>query len=108
ALPGRGAGGSRPGGAGGGGNRSMSLLQLLAVGRSLETIKDEPSRYRMTQHLLPKFGPPARAETKMPDAVQAQSRPVVEEQHAPVSQPEPQAKKNEMNALHTKPPAPSR
>ena len=86
----------------------MSLVQLLAVGRSLETIKDEPSRYRMTQHLLPKFGPPARAETKMPDAVQAQSRPVVEEQHAPVSQPEPQAKKNEMNALHTKPPAPSR
>jgi len=87
----------------------MSLMQLLAVGSSIRTIKDEPSRYKMRQqHPLPKFGRAARSETKMPDAVEAQSRPVVEEQRAPVSQPEPQVKKNEMNALHTPPPAPSR
>jgi hypothetical protein len=87
----------------------MSLMQLLAVGSSIRTIKDEPSRYKMTQqHLLPKFGRAARPEKKMPDAVQAQSRPVVEEQRAPASQPEPQGKKNEMNALLTKPHAQSR
>ena len=87
----------------------MSLMQLLAVGRSIRTISDEPSRYKMMpQHPLPKFGRAARSETKMPDAVEAQSRPGVEEQRAPVSQPEPQVKKNEMNALHTNPPAPSR
>jgi len=84
----------------------MSLMQLLAVGRSIRTISDEPSRYKMRQpHPLPKFGRAARSETKMPDAVEAQSRPAVEEQRAPVSQPEPQGKKNEMNALHTEPPA---
>ena len=86
----------------------MSLMQLLAAGRSIQTIKDEPSRYKMTQHLLPKFGPAVRAETKMPDAIEAQSHPVVAEPRAPVTQPEPQAKKKNMNALHTLPPAPSR
>lgn len=36
----------------------MSLMQLLAVGRSIGAIKDEPSRYKMTQQkLLPRFGP---------------------------------------------------
>ncbi len=33
-------------------------MQLLAVGRSIGTITDEPSRYKMTQQrLLPRFGP---------------------------------------------------
>jgi len=59
------------------------------------------------QHPLPKFGPPARPETKTPDAVATHSRPVVEEQRAPFSQPEPQAIKKNMNPLHTRPPAPS-
>ena len=87
----------------------MSLMQLLAVGRSIRTISDEPSRYKMRQqHPLPRFGRAARSETKMPDAVEAQSRPVVEEQRAPAGQPEPQVKKNEMKALHTEPPAQSR
>src|SRR6185295_12940430 len=37
----------------------MSLMQLLSVGRSLCGIRDEPSRYKMTQdNLLPKFGSP--------------------------------------------------
>jgi hypothetical protein len=41
----------------------MSLMQLLAVGRSIGTIKDEPSRYKVVQeNLLPRFGPVNRAE----------------------------------------------
>ena len=87
----------------------MSLVQLLAVGRSIRTISDEPSRYKMLpQHPLPKFGRAARSETKMPDAVEAQSGPVVAEQRAPASQPEPQGKKQNMNAILKEPPAPSR
>jgi len=37
----------------------MSLMQLLAVGRSLGRVNDQPSRYRLMtqQSLLPKFGP---------------------------------------------------
>jgi len=36
----------------------MSLMQLLTVTRSIKTVKDKPSPYRMKQdHLLPKFSP---------------------------------------------------
>ena len=42
----------------------MSLVQLLAVGRSLCSIRDQPSRYKMTQqNRLPKFGLPTHAES---------------------------------------------
>jgi hypothetical protein len=42
----------------------MSLIQLLAVGKSLCSINDRPSRYKMKQEsLLPKFGPGRRPET---------------------------------------------
>ena len=42
----------------------MGLSQLLAVGRSVRTIKDGPARYKMTQqHLLPKFGGAKTAES---------------------------------------------
>src|SRR5262245_35216039 len=35
----------------------MGLSQLLAVSRSVRTIKDGPARYKMTQqNLLPRFG----------------------------------------------------
>ena len=35
----------------------MSLMQLLAVGRSIGMVKDRPTPYKMTQqNLLPKFG----------------------------------------------------
>ncbi len=35
----------------------MSLMQLLAVGKSIRTIRNRPSPYRMTQqNLLPRFG----------------------------------------------------
>jgi len=46
----------------------MSLLQLLTVTRSIKTVKDQPSPYRMKQdHLLPKFSA-SRTETEVADA----------------------------------------
>src|SRR6266404_8918882 len=66
----------------------MSLLRLLAAGRSLVGMKDITARYRMrTAALLPKFGSPknpfaapAKAEPKprpgiAPAAVPAQTKP---------------------------------
>jgi hypothetical protein len=41
----------------------MSLVRLLEIGRSLNAIKDTPSRYCMQrQNLLPKFGPGSATE----------------------------------------------
>ncbi len=41
----------------------MSLMQLLTASKSVLNIKDEPSRYRMSQaKLLPKFGPVSKTE----------------------------------------------
>ena len=35
----------------------MSLMQLLAMGKSIRTIEDRPTPYKMKQqNLLPKFG----------------------------------------------------
>lgn len=52
----------------------MSLMRLLTVGRSLGTIQDRPSPYKMTQqNFLPKFGPMNRAEAKA-DAVPEETR----------------------------------
>ena len=43
----------------------MSLMQLLTASKSVLNIKDEPSRYRMSQRrLLPKFGPVQKTETE--------------------------------------------
>ena len=37
----------------------MSLMQLLTVTRSIKTVKDQPSPYKMKQdHLLPRFSTP--------------------------------------------------
>jgi hypothetical protein len=37
----------------------MSLMQLLTVTRSIKTVKDQPSPYKMKQeHLLPRFSAP--------------------------------------------------
>ena len=45
----------------------MGLMQLLAVGRSLGKIGDQPSRYKMTQQsLLPKFGSVKAPEEQAP------------------------------------------
>src|SRR6185295_10159303 len=46
----------------------MGLSQLLAVSRSVRTIKDGPARYKMTQqNLLPKFAA-ERAGPNRPEA----------------------------------------
>ena len=45
----------------------MGLMQLLAAGRSLGKIGDQPSRYKMTQQsLLPKFGSVKVLEERAP------------------------------------------
>ncbi len=51
----------------------MSLLRLLSTGKSLVTVRDTESRYRLTtQRLLPKFGP-----TKNPFAATETAGPPV-------------------------------
>jgi len=48
----------------------MGLSQLLAVGRSVRTIKDGPARYKMAQqNLLPKFGGAKAAELPVAEKV---------------------------------------
>jgi hypothetical protein len=43
----------------------MSLMQMLTASKSVLNIKDEPSRYRMSQRkLLPKFGPVPKTEAE--------------------------------------------
>lgn len=43
----------------------MSLMNLLAVGRSIWSIRDKPSPFKMSQqNLLPKFGAGKGPETK--------------------------------------------
>jgi len=71
-------------------------MQLLALGRSLGKIGDQPSRYKMTQQsLLPKFGPIKGLENV---AVTGEGRTKPAFQNAPVKPaPEPQ------NAKPTKP-----
>jgi hypothetical protein len=45
----------------------MGLMQLLAVGRSLGKVGDQPSRYKMTQQtLLPRFGSVKAPEEQVP------------------------------------------
>ena len=45
----------------------MSLMHLLAVGKSIRNIKDHPSRYRVTRDkLLPKFGSAEDHEASAP------------------------------------------
>ena len=57
----------------------MSLLRLLATGKSLEGLKDLESRYRLTtQRLLPQFGP-----TRNPFSNHGKSEPAQTEARAP-------------------------
>jgi len=47
----------------------MSLMHLLAVGRSIGTIRDQPTRYKMTQqNLLPRFGPVKEENESAPES----------------------------------------
>ncbi len=55
----------------------MGLSQLLAVGRSVRTIKDGPARYKMTQqNLLPKFGGERAAEARATEIVSPRAEAV--------------------------------
>ena len=79
----------------------MSLMQLLTVGRSLGTIKDQPSRYKMTQqNLLPKFGRPNRSEptTAPSQAIQTAAPKLERVQPLPASRKESVTTKKKMSS----------
>jgi hypothetical protein len=62
----------------------MSLMQLLTVTRSIKTVKNQPSPYRMKQeHLLPKFSPAKEGEEEA-SAGEASAAPVEGQTPAPV------------------------
>lgn len=84
----------------------MSLLRLLTVGRSLGTIRDQPSRYKMTeQALLPKFGATKQSEiVESPRAemnLKAASAPSVEEKAIQKTAVEPAAAKEKGTKIMT-------
>lgn len=66
----------------------MSLMRLLAVGRSIGTISDEPTRYRMrVEGLLPKFGtarsaPSAAVPADLATDLVSECRSTEEQSHA--------------------------
>lgn len=56
----------------------MGLMQLLAAGRSLGKIGDQPSRYKMTQQsLLPKFGSVKAPEERVPGVGEVSSNQAI-------------------------------
>ena len=62
----------------------MSLMQLLTVTRSIKTVKNQPSPYRMKQeHLLPKFSPAKEGEEEA-SAGEASTAPVEGPTAAPI------------------------
>ena len=62
----------------------MSLMQLLTVTRSIKTVKNQPSPYRMKQeHLLPKLSPAKEGEEEA-SAGEASAAPVEGQTPAPV------------------------
>lgn len=82
----------------------MGLMQLLAAGRSLGKIGDQPSRYKMVQQsLLPRFGSVKAPEERVPrvsrNQVTAQARL---EQSSPNLATATNDRKH-MNAVQTKP-----
>src|SRR2546425_1726874 len=86
----------------------MSLMRLLAAGRSIGTIENQPSRYRMTQqNLLPKFGPVRRAEALQPEPANRQEpdNDVVEKRLSP-AQPTRHCEKTRTNTEVSEPVAP--
>jgi hypothetical protein len=69
----------------------MSLVQLLAVGRSIRSIKDQPSRYRMTQeNLVPRFSS-AKESVERP-ALETPDQPVGRTGPPPIQRLMPQRK----------------
>ena len=77
----------------------MSLMQLLTASRSLGTIKDQPSRYKMTeQNLLPKFGQSNRSEGTAAQMTQTAMPKVAEVAPAPPSREQMSRTKKEMSS----------
>lgn len=85
----------------------MGLMQLLAVGRSLGKIGDQPSRYKMTQQsLLPKFGSVKAPEERVPGVGGTGSNQVIAKTELKQSSLEFAATANDrknMNAVQPKP-----
>src|SRR5687767_13062114 len=62
----------------------MSLMRWLAVGKSLESIEDRPSPYKMTQqNLVPRFVPKAGAERSLSVRLFRPLRGLSVRQHGP-------------------------
>ena len=85
----------------------MGLMQLLAAGRSLGKIGDQPSRYKMTQQsLLPKFGSVKASEERVPNVGATGSNQVIAKMELKQSSPGFAATVNDrknMNAVQPKP-----
>ena len=85
----------------------MGLMQLLAAGRSLGKIGDQPSRYKMTQQsLLPKFGSVKAPEERAPGVGATGSNQVTWKMELKQSSPGFVATANDrknMNAVQPKP-----
>ena len=85
----------------------MGLMQLLAAGRSLGKIGDQPSRYKMTQQsLLPKFGSVKAPEERVPSVGATGSNQVIAKTELKQSSPGFAATVNDrknMNAVQPKP-----
>jgi len=85
----------------------MGLMQLLAAGRSLGKIGDQPSRYKMTQQsLLPRFGSVKAPEERVPGVGATGSNQVIAQTELKQSSPGFAATVNDrknMNAVQPKP-----
>ncbi len=63
----------------------MSLLRLLTAGRSLESVRDAETRYRLTtQRLLPQFGPAKNPFSGLQGGSAASTAQAHQSAHAPV------------------------
>jgi hypothetical protein len=84
----------------------MGLMQLLAAGRSLGKIGDQPSRYRMTQQsLLPKFGWVKAPEERAPVGRVSSNQTIAKtglKQSGPITATAANDRK-QMNAVQSKP-----
>jgi hypothetical protein len=85
----------------------MGLMQLLAAGRSLGKIGDQPSRYKMTQQsLLPRFGSVKAPEERVPGLSEVSSNQVIAKARLEQSSPKIATAANDrkhMNAVQMKP-----
>jgi hypothetical protein len=85
----------------------MGLMQLLAAGRSLGKIGDQPSRYKMVQQsLLPRFGSLKAPEERVPRVSEVSRNQAIAKARLEQSSPNMATAANDrkhMNAVQTKP-----